>query len=69
MNPSLKDLPVDQRIRLVEEVWDSIAADQGSLGLTAAQKEELSRRLAAYEQDGQAGADTKMVLEGIRQRL
>jgi len=28
MNTKLKELPVDERIRLVEELWNSIAADQ-----------------------------------------
>ncbi|MBV1790126.1 addiction module protein [Marinobacterium sp. D7] len=68
MNPGIRDLPIDQRIRLVEEVWDSIAADQGSVGLTEAQRIELNRRLDAYEEDGQAGADVQSVLEGIRKR-
>jgi putative addiction module component (TIGR02574 family) len=55
MSPSVKDLPVDQRIRLVEEVWDSIAADQQSLPLTDAQREELNRRLDAFEADSNEG--------------
>ena len=28
MNYILKELPIDERIRLVEDLWDSIAADQ-----------------------------------------
>ena len=28
MNTKLSKLPVDERIRLVEELWDSIASDQ-----------------------------------------
>ena len=51
MNPTLRDLPVDERIRLVEELWDSIAADQEALPLTDEQRAELDRRLDAYEAD------------------
>jgi len=51
MNTKLKELPVDERIKLVEELWDSIAADQKALALTPAQKAELDRRLDAYETD------------------
>ncbi|MYL25171.1 MULTISPECIES: addiction module protein [Halomonadaceae] len=69
MNPSIRDLPVDERIQLVEDVWDSIAEDQQKLELTQAQREELDRRLNAYEQDGQSGSDAGAVLEGIRRRL
>lgn len=55
MNPGIRDLPIDERIQLVEDVWDSIAEDQQKLELTQAQREELDRRLLAYEKDGDAG--------------
>ncbi|HKZ45764.1 MAG TPA: addiction module protein [Thermodesulfobacteriota bacterium] len=51
MNPKLKELPVDERVKLVEDLWDSIAADQHALPLTNEQKAELDRRLNAYEID------------------
>ena len=41
-------LSVDERIRLVEAVWDSIAAEPGQPALTEAQQQELERRLAAH---------------------
>jgi len=69
MNPELRDLPIDQRIRLVEAVWDSIAADQGSLTLNEAQTKELDRRLSAYERDGLHGSEAREVLERVRQRI
>jgi len=34
---------------LVEELWDSLAASEESLPLTAAQSQELERRLAAAD--------------------
>jgi len=52
MNTKLSNLPVDERIKLVEELWDSIASDQKALPLTNEQKTELDRRLDAYELDG-----------------
>jgi putative addiction module component (TIGR02574 family) len=45
MNADLAKLPLEARVRLVEELWDSIAADQGALPLTAAQRAELDLRL------------------------
>jgi putative addiction module component (TIGR02574 family) len=69
MNPGIRDLPIDERIQLVEDVWDSIAEDQQKLELTQAQREELDRRLLAYEKDGDAGNDAGTVLEEIRRRL
>jgi len=69
MNPGIRDLPIDERIQLVEDVWDSIAEDQQKLELTQAQREELDRRLLAYEKDGDAGNDAGTVLDEIRRRL
>lgn len=34
MNTNFRKLPLDKRIRLVEYLWDSIAADQNALPLT-----------------------------------
>jgi putative addiction module component (TIGR02574 family) len=69
MNPTLRDLPVDQRMRLVEELWDSIAADQEALPLTDEQRAELDRRLDAYEADGERGRPAELVIADIRKRL
>ena len=42
-------LSVDERLRLVEAIWDSIAAaEPGQPELTEAQRQELERRLAAH---------------------
>lgn len=69
MNPSLRDLPIEQRIRLVEDLWDSIAADQRALSLTDEQKAELDRRLDAYEADGNKGRSAEEAIANIRRRL
>jgi len=36
----------ERGIRIVQEIWDSIAEDQRFLGITEDQKNELGRRLA-----------------------
>ncbi len=51
MNATLKSLGIDrlgidERLALVEEIWDSIAADSGALPLTDAQRAELTKRIA-----------------------
>jgi putative addiction module component (TIGR02574 family) len=45
----IKGLDVEERIRLVEAIWDSIASEPGRPELTDAQRQELERRLAAHE--------------------
>jgi putative addiction module component (TIGR02574 family) len=41
-------LSVEERISLVQEIWESIAAEVDQLPLTDAEREELDRRLAAH---------------------
>ena len=43
-----KKLSIQERIALVEEIWDSIAEDNGCFELTEAQKQELDRRLESF---------------------
>jgi len=69
MNAKLLELPVEERIRIVEDLWDSIAADQKSLPLTAEQKAELDRRLDAYEADGSPGCLAADAIADIRRKL
>ena len=66
---SILKLPIEDRIRLVEDIWDSIAADQLALDLTEAQKAELDKRLDAFENDGDVGREASEVISDIRSRL
>ena len=50
------ELPVAERLKLVEAIWDSIAEAPEALQLTEAQRAELDRRLDEYEQDPEAGS-------------
>jgi putative addiction module component (TIGR02574 family) len=69
MNAKLKQLPVEERIRLVEDLWDSIAADQQALRLTVEQKAELDKRLDAYEIDKNQGRLAADAVADIRRKL
>jgi len=69
MNANLRKLPIDERIRLVEDLWDSIAADQSALALTDEQRSELDRRLDAYEVDKNVGRLAVDVIADIRKML
>ncbi len=66
MDAKLQELPVEERIRLVEDLWDSIAADQEALRLTIEQKAELDRRLDAYESNGDRGRLATDVVADVR---
>jgi putative addiction module component (TIGR02574 family) len=48
-----------ERILLVEDLWDSIAATPEAVPVTDAQRHELDARLAARARDPQAEADRR----------
>ena len=50
-----KKLPVAERIALVEEIWDSIAEENGYFELTGSQKEEIDRRIQSFQENPSAG--------------
>ena len=66
---NLRTLSIVERIRLVEDLWDSIASDQAALSLTDEQRAELDRRLDAYESEGIKGRIVSEVIADIRKRL
>jgi putative addiction module component (TIGR02574 family) len=49
-------LPVAERLKLVETIWESIAEIPEALQLTQGQEAELDRRLDAYRKDPTAGS-------------
>jgi putative addiction module component (TIGR02574 family) len=55
-------LSIEERIDLVQDIWDSIAADQAYVDLTDLQKQELERRTADYE----ANPDNVMTWEAVK---
>jgi putative addiction module component (TIGR02574 family) len=73
MSPTLKSLGIDQlsvaeRILLVEEIWDSIAAEEEELLLSEAQRQDLQRRLAVYEANPKAGSSWEEVKARLAER-
>lgn len=47
----LRELPISERIQLVEDLWDSIAEDAPSYGIPDEQTASLEARLDALEAD------------------
>ncbi|MCU7919220.1 MAG: addiction module protein [Candidatus Thiodiazotropha sp. (ex Epidulcina cf. delphinae)] len=57
----IQSLTVSERIMLAEALWDSIVAEDSKIELTDIQKEELDRRLAAFEIDQDVGSSWSSV--------
>ncbi len=51
----IMELSVDERIALVEEVWETIAAEPEAVPMTEEQRLELDRRLAQFDRDPNSG--------------
>jgi putative addiction module component (TIGR02574 family) len=60
-----KQLPVSERIQIVEDLWDTIANDSPAIGLTPSHIEELDRRLDALEALPEAGTPWNITRERI----
>jgi putative addiction module component (TIGR02574 family) len=69
MATKLQDLPLEERLKLVEDLWDSIAAEEGGIPLTEAQRRLLDERLNEYELDGEPGELAHVVADRIRRTL
>ncbi|SMM99592.1 hypothetical protein SPONN_722 [uncultured Candidatus Thioglobus sp.] len=67
MLQTLESLPVDQKIQLVESLWDSISQDDFSV--TEEQKKELDARLNAYAIDGSKGKSSNIIFSEIKNSL
>ncbi|RFF27338.1 MULTISPECIES: addiction module protein [unclassified Wenzhouxiangella] len=69
MNVRLSELSVEDKIQLVEDLWDSISEDQAKLELSPNHKALLDRRLDQFELDGDVGRPVAEGISDIRKRL
>ena len=65
---NIDDLTPEERLRLIEELWDSLTEKPETVPLTDAQREELDRRLDDLERSGPEGIPWDEVLQHIRSR-
>ena len=59
-------LTPEERLDLIEELWESLSTDPAKIPLTEAQARELDRRVAEMEQDDSLGIPWETVLAQIR---
>lgn len=74
MNVSLKSLGIDrlsveERLALVEELWDSIAESSANAPLSDTQRDELDRRLAEHKAHPEDVVSWEEVKDSISSRL
>ncbi len=59
-------LSPEQRLQLLEQIWDSLATTPESVPVTSAQREELERRLDELDRVGPVGIPWDEVLRKVR---
>lgn len=64
----LRGLSVDDRLKVVEAVWDSLP-EEAAVPISAGQRAELDRRLDAHEANPDQVLTWDQVLERLRGRL
>ena len=64
----IASLSSEERLRLLEELWESLFETPEAIPLTTAQREELDRRLDELDREGPAGIPWDDVMKRIRSR-
>ena len=62
------ELPLSEKLQLLEDLWDSIAQVPEQLPVLDWQKEELAKRKTAYLQNPDSGTSWEAAKERIRTR-
>lgn len=65
---NIDDLSIEERLQLLEQLWESLRETPGAAPLTDAQREELDRRLDDLEKSGPEGIPWEEVLRQTRKR-
>jgi putative addiction module component (TIGR02574 family) len=66
LSVDIHSLATEDKLDLIEQIWESLSANPQSVPLTVAQREELDRRLDEMEADGGDGIPWEQVLNRIR---
>ena len=61
-------LSPDERLQLIERLWDSLTSTPDAIPLTDAQRAELDRRLDDLDREGPSGIPLDEVLARFRSR-
>jgi putative addiction module component (TIGR02574 family) len=65
---NIEDMSAEERLRLLEELWNSLSQRPKAIPLTPEQREELDRRIDDLEGEGPVGIPWEEVLRQIRSR-
>ncbi len=64
----ISSLSFEERLRLMEQIWESLTPRPEAVPLTSGQRQELDRRLDELDREGPSGIPWDEVLRQIRSR-
>lgn len=65
--PEIRNLSLDQRIDLVEQIWESVAEEESRFQLTDLQKQELEHRIDDHEKKPESGRSWEEIKKELLQ--
>ncbi len=65
----IESMSAEERLELLEQLWDSLRKTPSSVPLTDAQEQELDRRLDDLEADIESGAPLGIPWDEVLQRI
>jgi putative addiction module component (TIGR02574 family) len=64
----IRRLSVEERIRLIQDIWEGIAAETEPPPLTGEERSEIARRIAEHERDPSSAIPWEDALATLRER-
>jgi putative addiction module component (TIGR02574 family) len=64
---AVESWPAEERLRLIEQVWDGLDAASEESDLTESQRLDLQRRLDAYRDNPKVGSPWEVVKARLRE--
>lgn len=66
--PDLSHLSLVEKLQVVEDLWDSIAANEEDIPIPKWQKEELAKRRENFLKNPQSGLSLEQTLAFVREK-
>ena len=63
---NIRELSIEERILLAQDIWDSIVAEEESLTLTEFERQELDSRMETYDVALERGITWEAFIERIK---
>ena len=63
---NIRELSIEERILLAQDIWDSIVAEEESLTLTEFERQELDSRMETYDVALERGVTWEAFIERMK---